>query len=54
MRHPEVRDVCSVGQLLYWNSKWAFYITAAMFLLNNTFIQVSMSFSLFHHCAHPE
>lgn len=41
LRHPEVRDVCDIGQLLYWNSKIAWWFTAIMFVLNNTFIQVS-------------
>lgn len=40
LRHPDVRDVCDIGQHLFWNSKIAWYGTAAMFLLNNTFIQV--------------
>jgi len=40
LRHPEVRDVCDIGQLLYWNSKIAWWFTAVMFILNNTFIQV--------------
>ena len=40
MRHPEVRDVCDLGQMLFWNWKWAWWFTAVMFLLNNTFIQV--------------
>lgn len=39
MRHPEVRDVCDIGQMLYWNSRWAWWFTAVMFVLNNTFIQ---------------
>ena len=39
LRHPEVRDVCDVGQMLWWNKRWAWWWTAAMFLLNNTFIQ---------------
>lgn len=39
LRHPEVRDVCDIGQMLYWNQKWAWYFTAVMFILNNTFIQ---------------
>lgn len=41
MRHPEVRDVCDIGQLLFFGSKWAWWFTAIMFVLNNTFIQVS-------------
>lgn len=40
LRHPNVRDVCDIGQTLFWNSKIAWYLTAIMFLLNNTFIQV--------------
>jgi hypothetical protein len=39
LRHPEVKDVCDIGQTLFWNSKWAWYFTAVMFILNNTFIQ---------------
>ncbi|KAK6380678.1 uncharacterized protein PV06_09840 [Exophiala oligosperma] len=39
LRHPETRDVCDIGQMLFWGSKWAWYFTAVMFLLNNTFIQ---------------
>ncbi|PKS08394.1 hypothetical protein jhhlp_005338 [Lomentospora prolificans] len=39
MRHPEVKDVCDIGQMLFWNQRWAWYFTAVMFLLNNTFIQ---------------
>lgn len=40
LRHPEVRDVCDVGQMLFWGKTWAWYATAVMFILNNTFIQV--------------
>lgn len=39
LRHPEVKDVCDIGQMLYWNNRWAWWATAVMFLLNNTFIQ---------------
>jgi hypothetical protein len=39
MRHPDVKDVCDIGQILFWNKKWAWWATAVMFLLNNTFIQ---------------
>jgi hypothetical protein len=39
LRHPEVKDVCDIGQMLFWNQKWAWWLTAIMFLLNNTFIQ---------------
>ncbi|KAJ5382894.1 Amino acid transporter transmembrane [Penicillium concentricum] len=39
LRHPEVRDVCDIGQYLFWDSKIAWWATAVMFLLNNTFIQ---------------
>lgn len=40
IRHPEVKDVCDIGQMLFWGKKWAWWATAVMFLLNNTFIQV--------------
>ncbi|EMR62278.1 putative n amino acid transport system protein [Eutypa lata UCREL1] len=39
LRHPEVRDVCDIGQMLFWGKTWAWYFTAVMFILNNTFIQ---------------
>ena len=39
LRHPEVRDVCDIGQTLFWGKEWAWWATAAMFVLNNTFIQ---------------
>ena len=39
LRHPEVRDVCDIGQMIWWNGKWAWWWTAFMFVLNNTFIQ---------------
>ncbi|CAK7274318.1 hypothetical protein SEPCBS57363_006103 [Sporothrix epigloea] len=39
LRHPEVRDVCDIGQMLFWNKKWAWWATAVMFVLNNLFIQ---------------
>lgn len=39
LRHPDVKDVCDIGQTLFFNSKWAWYFTAVMFILNNTFIQ---------------
>ncbi|MCJ1474656.1 hypothetical protein MMC13_003316 [Lambiella insularis] len=39
LRHPEVKDVCDIGQLIFWGKDWAWYFTAAMFVLNNNFIQ---------------
>ncbi|KAF1814277.1 putative neutral amino acid permease [Eremomyces bilateralis CBS 781.70] len=39
MRHPEVKDVCDIGQMLFWGKSWAWYLTAALFIGNNTFIQ---------------
>ena len=39
LRHPEVRDVCDIGQTLFWGKEWAWWATAFMFVLNNTFIQ---------------
>ena len=40
LRHPQMRDVCDIGQYLFWDSKIVWYLTAVMFMLNNTFIQV--------------
>lgn len=39
LRHPEVRDVCDIGQTLFWGKEWAWWATAFCFILNNTFIQ---------------
>jgi hypothetical protein len=39
LRHPEVKDVCDIGQMLFWNQRWAWWFTGVMFILNNTFIQ---------------
>ncbi|KAM0504678.1 hypothetical protein ACHAP6_007061 [Verticillium nonalfalfae] len=39
LRHPEVRDICDIGQMLFWGHRWAWWATAVMFILNNTFIQ---------------
>ncbi|KAK5078551.1 hypothetical protein LTS08_006486 [Lithohypha guttulata] len=39
LRHPEVRDVTDIGKMLFWNSNIAYWFTAVMFILNNTFIQ---------------
>ncbi|KAJ7118782.1 transmembrane amino acid transporter protein-domain-containing protein [Mycena epipterygia] len=39
LKHPEVRDVCDIGRILFGGSEWAYNFTAVMFILNNTFIQ---------------
>ncbi|KAH6976684.1 transmembrane amino acid transporter protein-domain-containing protein [Ilyonectria destructans] len=39
LRHPEVRDACDIGQMLFWGKEWAWWGTAIAFVLNNTFIQ---------------
>ncbi|MCJ1293286.1 hypothetical protein MMC34_004840 [Xylographa carneopallida] len=39
LRHPEVRDVCDLGQMLFYGWEWVWWATAVMFILNNTFIQ---------------
>ena len=28
MKHPEVRDVCDIGQMLFWGWRWTWYLTA--------------------------
>ncbi|KAF7294697.1 Protein kinase domain-containing protein [Mycena indigotica] len=39
LKHPEVRDVCDIGRIIFGGSQWAYNFTAVMFILNNTFIQ---------------
>ncbi|EPQ53016.1 neutral amino acid permease [Gloeophyllum trabeum ATCC 11539] len=39
LKHPEVRDVCDIGRILFGGSDLAYNVTAIFFLLNNTFIQ---------------
>ncbi|KAF2471998.1 amino acid transporter [Lindgomyces ingoldianus] len=39
LRHPELRDVCDVGEMLFFQQRSAWWFTAVMFILNNTFIQ---------------
>lgn len=46
MKHPEVRDVCDVGRVLFGGSQLAYNLTAVMFILNNTFIQGLPSYYL--------
>jgi hypothetical protein len=39
MKHPEVRDVCDIGRIIFGGSELAYNLTGLMFILNNTFIQ---------------
>ncbi|TFK51216.1 hypothetical protein OE88DRAFT_1514559 [Heliocybe sulcata] len=39
LKHPEIRDVCDIGRMLFGGSQLAYNVTAVFFLLNNTFIQ---------------
>ncbi|EGN97583.1 hypothetical protein SERLA73DRAFT_184341 [Serpula lacrymans var. lacrymans S7.3] len=39
LKHPEVRDACDIGRMLFGGSEWAYNVTAVFFFLNNTFIQ---------------
>ncbi|KAH7921683.1 hypothetical protein BV22DRAFT_1071856 [Leucogyrophana mollusca] len=39
LKHPEVRDACDIGRMLFGGSDLAYNITAVFFFLNNTFIQ---------------
>ncbi|KZT58950.1 hypothetical protein CALCODRAFT_538088 [Calocera cornea HHB12733] len=39
LKHPEIRDVCDIGRMLFGGSQVAYNITAVFFVLNNTFIQ---------------
>jgi hypothetical protein len=37
--HPEVRDVCDIGRILFGGSKIAYELTMVGLILNNVFIQ---------------
>ena len=39
LKHPDIRDVCDIGRMLFGGSQIAYNITAVFFILNNTFIQ---------------
>jgi hypothetical protein len=39
MKHPEVRDVCDIGRIVFGGSDLAYKLTGLMFILNNIFIQ---------------
>jgi amino acid permease len=39
LKHPEIRDICDIGQKLFGGSQLAYNITSLFFILNNTFIQ---------------
>ncbi|SCU91882.1 LAMI_0E07734g1_1 [Lachancea mirantina] len=38
-RFPHLKNICDIGQHLFWGHRWAWYATAVCFLLNNTLIQ---------------
>ncbi|KAF7562792.1 hypothetical protein G7046_g1312 [Stylonectria norvegica] len=38
LRHPEVRDICDIGCIISGGKPWAWWGTAVMFVLNNTFV----------------
>lgn len=38
-RFPHLKNVCDIGQHLFWGSKVAWYATAVCFIANNTLIQ---------------
>ncbi|KAJ7843257.1 transmembrane amino acid transporter protein-domain-containing protein [Mycena leptocephala] len=39
MKHPEVRDVCDIGRIVFGGSDLAYKLTGLMFISNNIFIQ---------------
>lgn len=39
LKHPDILDVCDIGQKLFAGSPVAYEITSVFFILNNTFIQ---------------
>lgn len=46
LKHPEIRDICDIGQKLFGGSKVAYNITSLFFILNNTFIQGKLWYRL--------
>ncbi|KAJ6437702.1 N amino acid transport system protein [Purpureocillium lavendulum] len=40
LRHPEVRDICDIGRLVFGNTDWAYWVTAIMFVGNNSGLHV--------------
>jgi hypothetical protein len=38
--------------MLFWGKTWAWYLTAVMFVLNNTFIQVCDMLAIFGNVKH--
>lgn len=39
LKHPEIRDICDIGQKLFGGSQLAYNVTSVFFILNNTFVQ---------------
>ncbi|KAI0745069.1 transmembrane amino acid transporter protein-domain-containing protein [Earliella scabrosa] len=39
LKHPEIRDICDIGKMLFGGSQLAYNITSVFFVFNNTFIQ---------------
>lgn len=37
-RYPKLQNVCDIGQHLFWNNRWFYWLTAIAFILNNTLI----------------
>lgn len=40
MRHPEAKDICDVGQILFRNNAAAKWVTAVILIVNNIFVSV--------------
>ncbi|POR39270.1 N amino acid transport system protein [Tolypocladium paradoxum] len=40
LRHPEVRDVCDIGRMILGGEAWGWWVTAVMFVANNTGLHV--------------
>ena len=38
-RFPHLKNICDIGQHLFWGHKYAWYATAACFIANNTLVQ---------------
>ena len=51
LEHPEIRDVCDIGRMLFGGSDLAYKTTAVFFFLNNTFIQGTSVSNEIRNCA---
>ncbi|KJZ68191.1 hypothetical protein HIM_12416 [Hirsutella minnesotensis 3608] len=39
LRHPEARDVCDIGQMIFGGKEWMWWVIVVVYVLNNIFSQ---------------